>query len=407
MSKGVRCLLWLAVTLLSCEGATKKEPEVIQTTPILDSSTIYEVFPTRKLHKLSFTWNCAGYDLAIAAICEENKETANPKRMKMWRKPSLMLEDEFQTKAKNGSLKPHTQFEWDISKDVQKLWINTEFRQNNDFIKQWITVPMDLWDYTYADEADPLTNMSLIFGGSYFQIFINDHDAASVWLRDQAEDITYSTHFQLEEGFFNPPDTDKDGTMKYFYGDESLWCWANCSQANIYNFSGYYDEVLSPRTDEYQIFEKQFEESLDGMFDSYCKFYNCSRDFETSPSCLMLNFTADNSSTGETVNHELLHLTCVDRTYDLAVEIEKAEEHWGRHNISNLALQTDWSQGVPDDVTFKGIVNGVYQCFQRDYCHDLRPFQLFNFEGGASAAKCSVFLLTGAMVTALLSCLPP
>ena len=46
-------------------------------------------------------------------------------------------------------------------------------------------------------------------------------------------------------------------------------------------------------------------------------------------------------------------------SWAVAVEIEKAEEHWGRHNISNLALQTDWSQGVPDDVTFKGIVNGL------------------------------------------------
>lgn len=54
---------------------------------------------------------------------------------------------------RTGELKETTTIEWDARKNIQKMWINSSFRQNNDFIKQWITVPLDMWDYTYADDT--------------------------------------------------------------------------------------------------------------------------------------------------------------------------------------------------------------------------------------------------------------
>ena len=61
---------------------------------------------------------------------------------------------------RTGELRPTTTIEWSAMKQDQKMWIQSEYRQNNDLVKQWITVPMNLWDYTYAD-ANSRLNISI------------------------------------------------------------------------------------------------------------------------------------------------------------------------------------------------------------------------------------------------------
>ena len=82
-------------------------------------------------------------------------------------------------------------------------------------------------------------------------------------------------------------------------------------------------------------------------------------------------------------------------------EIEAAKIYWKTQNITNLR-RNGWNQSVPDDPTGVGIVNGLYKCLQRDYCHDFRPFQLFNFEGSAHILAGNVFLVAGGLILGLL-----
>jgi len=73
----------------------------------------------------------------------------------------------------------------------------------------------------------------------------------------------------------------------------------------------------------------------------------------------------------------------------------RAVNHWSQthYNITNIRFNEEWNQQVPDDPLGVGIVAGVYQCLQRDYCHDLRPFQLFNYNSGAWLLHVNVVLL--------------
>eukprot|EP00116_Pleurobrachia_bachei_P003273 sb/3463535/ len=343
---------------------------------LLHSEHIYEVFPTRKVFKMNFKWNCRGWDLNVNKQCEED---STPKLMRLYRK-----------NLRSGELVETTTVKWDIHTNYGKMWINSSFRQNNDFVEQKITVPLDLWDFGYADSSAPSTNMSIQFMGSHLRIWMNDYQIAYIWLRDQNEDITYTTHIKFEQGFYFP-DESKKGEIFWYYGDESLWCWVNCSQEHVYNFSGYYDEVLSPRTDRYQQYNLREEDEY--YKGAYCTYYNCTRDFENYPSCLMLNFTAFNITSNKT--QTLLDLSCVNRTYNLTEQIERANTYW---TINNTAIELLWLNNetnvpVPDDPFGVGVLNGVYQCLQRDYCHDLRPFQLFNFEGSAHIVAASWTLL--------------
>ena len=65
--------------------------------------------------------------------------------------------------------------------------------------------------------------------------------------------------------------------LKPVLSDESLWCWVNCTQHHIYNFSGYYDEVLSPRTDSFQLYQLRRDSDNPNIKATYCKSTNCTR----------------------------------------------------------------------------------------------------------------------------------
>ena len=78
-------------------------------------------------------------------------------------------------------------------------------------------------------------------------------------------------------------------------------------------------------------------------------------------------------------------------------EVEAAKEYWATVDMVNLR-RNKWTQAVPDDPTGVGIVDGIYKCLQRDYCHDFRPFQLFNFEGAAHILTSNVLLVIGGLL---------
>jgi len=358
--------------------------------PLMPSDHIYEVMPTRKIYKINVQWNCEGWGWSNARECEEGSGT-NPKLIRLYRKDMRATTDN-----DNPVLRETTTIQWDARKEKRKMWINSTFRDNNDFVKQWITVPLDLWDYTYADANSKKTNMSIQLTGSHLQLWYNDYKVVYIWLRDQAEDITYTTHVKLEKNFFFEQ-PEKAGQIYWYYGDESLWCWVNCTQKHVYNFSGYYDEVLSPRTDSYQIYLNRKDNPITKP--AFCTYHNCTRDYENYPRCLMVNYTAYNGTSDQ--DEELLDLRCVNDTYDLSKEIEAAKIYWKTQNITNLR-RNGWNQSVPDDPTGVGIVNGLYKCLQRDYCHDFRPFQLFNFEGSAHILAGNVFLVAGGLILGLL-----
>jgi hypothetical protein len=81
--------------------------------------------------------------------------------------------------------------------------------------------------------------------------------------------------------------------------------------------------------------------------------------------------------------------------------MKAAKEYWATVNMTNLR-RNNWTQAVPDDPTGVGIVEGIYKCLQRDYCHDFRPFQLFNFEGAAHAVSGNLLLVTGGLIAGLM-----
>ena len=41
---------------------------------------------------------------------------------------------------------------WNPKEDNRTLYLTSNYRQLNDYIKMEIEVPLDLWDYDYADE---------------------------------------------------------------------------------------------------------------------------------------------------------------------------------------------------------------------------------------------------------------
>ena len=87
--------------------------------------------------------------------------------MRLYRKDLKATTDEA-----NPVLRETTTIMWDSRKDYKKMWINSTFRQNNDYIKQWITVPLDLWDYSYADKETPLVLDLVKFEISCFHFYL-------------------------------------------------------------------------------------------------------------------------------------------------------------------------------------------------------------------------------------------
>ena len=99
-------------------------------------------------------------------------------------------------------------------------------------------------------------------------------------------------------------------------------------------------------------------------------------------------------------NYLVHYIQTNPNTRSVTREIEVAKEYWATVNMTNLRRNT-WTQAVPDDPTGVGIVDGIYKCLQRDYCHDFRPFQLFNFEGSAHVLTSNVLLVVGCVIAGI------
>lgn len=270
---------------------------------------------------------------------------------------------------------PTTTMRWNPSPGVRMMWFNTSYRHMNDWVEQRLEVPLDLWDFDYIREGDVdpwrKMNISIEFSGSHIEMWYNWYKVCHIWLRDQAEDVTYSTHVKLTGFYGEKRAGDKPGSnasIFWYYRDESLWCWHNCSLPLTFNFTGYYDEVLTPR-------EEDFQEYLAIKKEDRCLYYNCTAMHENYPRCLALNMKWDNGT-------ELVDLRCVNQTYNLTAEVEKAQFYHKnmrpQKENQSLTLDTSLNVMVTDDITGVGLRNGVYSCLNRDYCHDRRSFQVFN-----------------------------